>query len=167
MIWGQLGAPVLNPAMTDRLIAVEIDASIGRSASPEAEHDRKAAIYDLLEDNSFTLANGVPGPYHLILANLENRLVFDVRNEAQHNIVAFGLSMSPFRRIVKDYFEICNSYYDAIRTANPGQIETIDMARRGLHNEGSEILRERLKGKAEMDLDTARRLFTLVCALLS
>jgi uncharacterized protein (UPF0262 family) len=153
--------------MTNRLIAVEIDESIGRSASPEAEHDRKAAIYDLLEDNQFSLANGVDGPYHLILANLENRLVFDVRNAAQENIVAFGLSMTPFRRIVKDYFDICGSYYDAIRTANPSQIETIDMARRGLHNEGSEILRERLKGKAEMDLDTARRLFTLVCALLS
>jgi uncharacterized protein (UPF0262 family) len=153
--------------MIDRLIAVEIDESIGRSISPEAEHERKAAIFDLLEDNSFKLSNGVVGPYHLILANLENRLVFDVRNQAQENIVAFGLSMTPFRRIVKDYFEICGSYYDAIRTANPSQIETIDMARRGLHNEGSEILRERLKGKAEMDLDTARRLFTLVCALLS
>jgi uncharacterized protein (UPF0262 family) len=153
--------------MTNRLIAIEIDESIGRSASPEAEHERKTAIFDLLEDNRFQLCNGVAGPYHLILANLENRLVFDVRNQAQQNIVAFGLSMSPFRRIVKDYFDICGSYYDAIRTANPGQIETIDMARRGLHNEGSEILRERLKGKAEMDLDTARRLFTLVCALLT
>jgi uncharacterized protein (UPF0262 family) len=153
--------------MTSRLIAVEIDESIGRSASPEAEHERKSAIYDLLEDNFFTLANGVPGPYHLILANLENRLVFDVRTSAQKNIVAFGLSMMPFRRIVKDYFDICNSHYDAIRTANPAHIVTIDMARRGLHNEGSEILRERLKGKAEMDLETARRLFTLVCALLS
>jgi uncharacterized protein (UPF0262 family) len=167
MIWVLLGARALSRHMTNRLIAVEIDESIGRSASPEAEHDRKAAIYDLLEDNQFSLANGVDGPYHLILANLENRLVFDVRNAAQENIVAFGLSMTPFRRIVKDYFDICGSYYDAIRTANPSQIETIDMARRGLHNEGSEILRERLKGKAEMDLDTARRLFTLVCALLS
>jgi uncharacterized protein (UPF0262 family) len=153
--------------MAKQLIAIEIDDSIGRSASPEAEHDRKAAIYDLLEDNHFVLSNGVAGPYHLILANLENRLVFDVRNAAQENIVAFGLSMTPFRRIVKDYFQICESYYDAIRNANPVQIETIDMARRGLHNEGSEILRERLKGKADMDLDTARRLFTLVCALLS
>ncbi len=151
----------------NRLIAVEIDESIGRSASPEAEHERRTAIFDLLEDNVFKLSNGVDGPYHLILANLENRLVFDVRNEAQQNIVAFGLSMSPFRRVVKDYFDICESYYDAIRTANPAQIETIDMARRGLHNEGSEILRERLGGKAEMDLDTARRLFTLVVALLA
>jgi uncharacterized protein (UPF0262 family) len=153
--------------MVKRIVAIEIDDSIGRSASPEAEHERKAAIYDLLEDNQFSLSSGVVGPYHLILANLENRLVFDVRTAAQENIVAFGLSMSPFRRIVKDYFDICESYYDAIRTANPAQIETIDMARRGLHNEGSEILRERLKGKAEMDLDTARRLFTLVYALLS
>jgi uncharacterized protein (UPF0262 family) len=151
----------------NRLIAVEIDESIGRSASPEAEHERRTAIFDLLEDNVFKLSNGIDGPYHLILANLENRLVFDVRNEAQQNIVAFGLSMSPFRRVVKDYFDICESYYDAIRTANPAQIETIDMARRGLHNEGSEILRERLGGKAEMDLDTARRLFTLVVALLA
>ena len=150
----------------NRLIAVEIDDSIGRSASPEAEHERKAAIYDLLEDNRFKLSNGVEGPYHLILANIENRLVFDVRNEAQQNIVAFGLSMTPFRRIVKDYFDICESYYDAIRNAGPQQIETIDMARRGLHNEGSEILIERLGGKVELDLDTARRLFTLVCALL-
>jgi uncharacterized protein (UPF0262 family) len=153
--------------MVKRLVAIEIDDSIGRSASPEAEHERKAAIYDLLEDNYFSLSNGVSGPYHLVLANLENRLVFDVRTEAQVNIVAFGLSMTPFRRIVKDYYNICESYYDAIRNANPVQIETIDMARRGLHNEGSEILRERLQGKAEMDLDTARRLFTLVYALLS
>lgn len=149
-----------------RLVAVEIDDSIGRSSSPEAEHDRRAAIYDLLEANIFKLANGVDGPYHLVLANKENRLVFDVRDEAQHNIIAFGLSLTPFRRIVRDYFDICESYYDAIRNANPMQIETIDMARRGLHNEGSEILRERLNGKAEMDLDTARRLFTLVYALL-
>jgi uncharacterized protein (UPF0262 family) len=154
-------------SLTNKLIAIEIDESIGRSASPEAEHDRKAAIYDLLEDNRFQLANGVSGPYHLVLANLENRLVFDVRDVSQQGIIAFGLSLTPFRRIVKDYFEICESYYDAIRNANPAQIETIDMARRGLHNEGSEILVERLKGKADMDMDTARRLFTLVCALLS
>ena len=170
MIWDRHGVRLMSRSMADatsRLIAVEIDDSIGRSASPEAEHERRAAIYDLLEDNRFQLSNGVAGPYHLILANLENRLVFDVRNEAQQNIVAFGLSMTPFRRIVKDYFEICESYYDAIRNANPAQIETIDMARRGLHNEGSEILQERLRGKADMSFDTARRLFTLVCALLA
>jgi uncharacterized protein (UPF0262 family) len=153
-------------ASTGRLIAVEIDDSIGRSASPEAEHERRTAIFDLLEDNSFALSSGVEGPYHLILASMDNRLVFDVRDQAQNNIVAFGLSMMPFRRIVKDYFDICESYYDAIRNANPAQIETIDMARRGLHNEGSEVLRERLKGKVDLDFDTARRLFTLICALL-
>lgn len=149
-----------------RLCAVEISDSIGHSPSPEAEHERKAAIYDLLEDNHFKLSNGAAGPYHLVLATMEGRLVFDVRDPAQNPIMAFGLSLTPFRRIVKDYFHICESYYDAIRNSNPAQIETIDMARRGLHNEGSEILMERMKGKAEMDLDTARRLFTLLTALL-
>ena len=156
----------MTPETTQRLIAVEIDESIGRSASPEAEHERKAAVYDLLQDNSFRLANGIAGPYHLILATMEGRLVFDVRDAKKLPLIAFGLSLTPFRRIVKDYFQICESYYDAIRNSNPQQIETIDMARRGLHNEGSEILRDRLTGKAEMDLGTARRLFTLVCALL-
>jgi uncharacterized protein (UPF0262 family) len=151
---------------TDKLVSVDIDASIGRSVLPEAEHERRAAIYDLLEDNTFKLVNGVAGPYGLLLAHLENRLVFDVRDTTQKTIIAFGLSMMPFRRVVKDYFDICESYYDAIRTANPAHIETIDMARRGLHNEGSEILIERLRGKVELDHDTARRLFTLVCALL-
>ena len=156
----------MTPETTQRLISVEIDESIGRSPSPEAEHERKAAVYDLLEDNSFRLANGIAGPYHLILATMEGRLVFDVRDSKKLPLFAFGLSLTPFRRIVKDYFQICESYYDAIRNSNPQQIEIIDMARRGLHNEGSEILRDRLTGKAEMDLGTARRLFTLVCALL-
>ena len=149
-----------------RLIAVDIDDSIGRSPSPEAEHERKAAVYDLLEDNSFRLANGMAGPYSLVLASMEGRLVFDVRDATKNPLIAFGLSLTPFRRIVREYFQICESYYDAIRNSNPQHIETIDMARRGLHNEGSDILRERLNGKAEMDMATARRLFTLVCALL-
>jgi uncharacterized protein (UPF0262 family) len=150
----------------DRLIAIELDASIGRGPSAEAEHDRNSAIYDLLESNSFALANGVPGPYHLVLSTQEGRLVFDVRNTSQQPILLIGLSLTPFRRIVKDYFQICDSYYDAIRMASPAQIEIIDMARRGLHNEGSDILKERLAGKATVDMDTARRLFTLVCALV-
>jgi uncharacterized protein (UPF0262 family) len=149
-----------------RLIAVEIDSSIGVSSSREAEQERDAAIRDLLEANSFKLVGGETGPYHLILAVQTQRLVFDVRDAAQVPIVAFGLSLSPFRRIVTDYLQICESYYSAVRSGNPAQIETIDMARRGLHNEGSEILRERVDGKVEIDLDTARRLFTLVCALL-
>ncbi len=150
----------------NRLVAVEMDDSIGRGPSPEAEHERNAAIYDLLEDNRFALANGVTGPYHLILSTLEGRLVFDVRNAAQEPILAIGLSLTPFRRIVKDYFQICDSYYEAIKLATPSQIETIDMARRGLHNEGSEILLERLNGKIVTDVETARRLFTLICALV-
>jgi uncharacterized protein (UPF0262 family) len=150
----------------ERLIAVEIDSSIGVSASREAEQERDAAITDLLEANSFALTIGGAGPYHLILAVQSGRLVFDVRNQAQEPVAAFGLSLSPFRRIVSDYLQICESYYGAVRSGSTSQIETIDMARRGLHNEGSEILRERLSGKVEMDLDTARRLFTLVCALL-
>ena len=149
-----------------RLIAVELDETIGRGPSPEAEHERATAIYDLIEDNRFQLSNGMAGPYHLILSTHEGRLVLDVRDPAQHPLMAFGLSLTPFRRIVKDYFQICDSYYEAIRSSSPQQIETVDMARRGLHNEGSEILMERLSGKVKTDLDTARRLFTLVCALV-
>lgn len=148
------------------MVAVEIDASITINLAPDTEHERKAAIRDLLEDNYFSMKNGTEGPYHLLLSSQEGRLVLDVRDTKNTPIMAFGLSLTPFRRIVKDYFQICESYYDAVRNANPAQIETIDMARRGVHNEGSEILRERLSGKADMDLDTARRLFTLVCSLL-
>jgi uncharacterized protein (UPF0262 family) len=149
----------------NRLVAVDLDASIGPGPTPEADHERRVAIYDLVEDNSFTLTAFPEGPYRLNLSTADGRLMFDIRNEAEDRLSLIGLSMSPFRRIVKDYFMICESYYEAIRTATPSQIETIDMARRGLHNEGSEILRERLNGKAEVDFDTARRLFTLVCVL--
>lgn len=155
--------------MTDkpknRLVAVDLDGSIGPGPSPEAEHERRVAIYDLVEDNAFTLAAHPEGPYRLQLSTADGRLMFDVLNQASDRLSLIGLSMSPFRRIVKDYFMICESYYAAIRTATPSQIETIDMARRGLHNEGSELLRERLAGKVEIDFDTARRLFTLVCVL--
>lgn len=155
--------------MTDkpqnRLMAVELDSSIGPGPSPEAEHERRVAIYDLIEDNRFTLEAQPQGPYRLMLSTADGRLIFDVLDEKADRLTMIGLSMSPFRRIVKDYFMICESYYQAIRTATPSQIETIDMARRGLHNEGSELLRERLAGKVEMDFDTARRLFTLVCVL--
>ena len=151
--------------MADRLIAVELDASIGPGPSPEAEHERRVAIYDLVEDNSFTLLASPIGPYRLQLSAADGRLVFDILNEREERLSLIGLSMSPLRRIVKDYYMICESYYEAIRIATPSQIETIDMARRGLHNEGSEMLRERLNGKVEIDFDTARRLFTLVCVL--
>jgi uncharacterized protein (UPF0262 family) len=149
----------------NRLVAVDLDTSIGPGPSPEAEHERRVAIYDLVEDNSFTLAAHPQGPYRLHLSAAGGRLMFDVLDATEQRLSLIGLSMSPFRRIVKDYFLICESYYAAIRTATPSQIETIDMARRGLHNEGSELLQARLAGKAEIDFNTARRLFTLVCVL--
>ncbi|MBM3520728.1 MAG: UPF0262 family protein [Alphaproteobacteria bacterium] len=155
----------MGETKNNRLIAVDLDRSIGPGPSPEAEHERRVAIYDLVEANSFMLAAHPEGPYRLQLSTADGRLMFDILNEREERLSLIGLSMSPFRRIVKDYFLICESYYAAIKTATPSQIETIDMARRGLHNEGSELLRERLTGKVEIDFDTARRLFTLVCVL--
>lgn len=147
-----------------RLIAVTLDdASIGR-ASPDIEHERAVAIYDLIEENSFALPNR-PGPYHLVLSLADRRLIFDVRSEKGEPLVTHGLSLTPFRKIVKDYYLVCESYHQAIRVASPSRIEAIDMGRRALHNEGSQILEERLKGKIELDSDTARRLFTLICVL--
>ena len=148
-----------------RLLAVELDASIGPGPSPEAEHERRVAIYDLIEENSFCLAAEPTGPYRLRLSTADGRLIFDVLNEREERLSLIGLSMSPFRRIVKDYFMICESYYEAIRSSTPSQIEAIDMGRRGIHNEGSQTLVDRLEGKIEVDFETARRLFTLVCAL--
>ncbi len=147
-----------------RLIAVTLDdASIAR-ASPDIEHERAVAVYDLVEENSFALP-GHPGPFRLVLAIVDRRLHFDVRSDAGEPLVTHALSLTPFRRIVKDYSLVCESYHQAIRQAAPRRIEAIDMGRRALHNEGSEILMERLKGKIELDLDTARRLFTLICVL--
>jgi uncharacterized protein (UPF0262 family) len=148
-----------------RLVKVTLDeASIG-SSSPDIDHERKVAIYDLIEDNSFAPCEHDGGPYVLNLSISENRLVFDIREESGAPVMAHLLSLTPFRKIVKDYFLICDSYYKAIRTATPTQIEAIDMGRRGLHNEGSDLLKERLKEKIEIDFDTARRLFTLICVL--
>ena len=148
-----------------RLINVTLDdASIGRG-NPDVEHERMVAIYDLLEDNSFEPIGHDGGPYALNLAIADNRLVFDIRLADGQPVVAHLLSLSPFRKIVKDYFLICESYYSAIKTASPAQIEAIDMGRRGLHNEGSELLQERLKDKVTVDFDTARRLFTLISVL--
>lgn len=155
--------PVDDPRF--RLVAVTLDdASIGRS-SADVEHERAVAIYDLIEQNSFAPAGHAGGPYALHLSMAENRLVFDVRLADGAPLVAHLFSLTPFRRIVKDYFMICESYYQAIRTATPSQIEAIDMGRRGLHNEGSELLKERLKDKVDVDFDTARRLFTLISVL--
>lgn len=153
-------------AETRRLIAVTLDdASIGR-ANRDVEHERTIAIYDLLEDNRFAPAGDTrPGPYSLKVSLADNRLVLDIARHDGEPVVSHYLSLSPLKRVVKDYFLVCESYYAAIRHSMPSQIEAIDMGRRGLHNEGSELLRERLKDKVTCDHQTARRLFTLVCAL--
>ena len=148
----------------DRLVDITLDeASLGRP-SADIDHERKVAIFDLLEENSFSLPGG-GGPYHLHLSIVENRLVFALHEESRGGRSTVILSLSPFRRIVRDYFMICESYYEAIRTATPSRIEAIDMGRRGLHDEGSRILRDRLDGKIDVDFGTARRLFTLICVL--
>ena len=148
-----------------RLIEVTLDeASIGRN-NAEVEHEREVAIFDLLEKNRFALEAHDSGPYTLRLSLVDNRLVFTVADEAREPIQHVMLSLSPFRRIVKDYFLICDSYYAAIKTQPAAKIEAIDMGRRGLHDEGSRLLQERLKGKINVDIATARRLFTLLCAL--
>lgn len=149
-----------------KLIAVTIDeASIGRT-TPEVDHERQVAIFDLLEGNVFELTAGPPGPYRLAVAMAEQRLVLSVTPDGGDAPAAvFLLSLSPFRRVVKDYFLVCENYFEAIKTAPPSRIEALDMGRRALHDEGSKLLMERLDGKVRLDFDTARRLFTLLCAL--
>lgn len=149
---------------------IELDDANLPPPTPEIEQERKVAMFDLLEENHFDLPKRcdriVPGgPYRVGLSIREKRLVFDILTEAGDKAAEFHLSLSPFRQVVKDYWAICESYFDAVRNLPPSQIETIDMARRGIHNEGARILIERLEGKAEIDNDTARRLFTLICVL--
>ena len=152
-------------ANKQRLVKVTLDEeSIGRS-NEDVEHEREVAIYDLLEQNSFAPVGHDGGPYILHLSINANRLVFDIREEDNAPVMAHLLSLSPLRRIVKDYYIICDSYYQAIRTATPDKIEAIDMGRRAIHNDGCSILMERLQGKVKIDIDTARRLFTLICVL--
>jgi uncharacterized protein (UPF0262 family) len=146
-----------------RLQTVVLDETSLASASRDQEHERQVAIFDLLEANFFRPEGAPGGPYDLRIALIENRLALDIQGpEFQQRHL---LSLSPFRSVIKDYFMVCESYYDAIRSATPTQIEALDMGRRGLHNEGSTLLRTRLEGKVETDTDTARRLFTLICAL--
>jgi uncharacterized protein (UPF0262 family) len=147
-----------------RIAGVELDEKSVLRRAKEIEEERAVAIRDLLEKNEFAPHGSPGGPYHLVLSIAENRLVLDIRltDASEHKKVV--LSLTPFRRVVKDYFMICESYYNAVKHA-PAQIEAIDMGRRGIHNEGADILKERLKGKIAMDTDTARRLFTLICVL--
>ncbi len=148
-----------------RIVEISLDERTVVRRSPDVEHERAVAIYDLTEENYFFPAGQDCGPYHLHLAISENRLLFDIRSDAGDPVATVSLALLPFRRIVKDYFAVCESYYEAIRSASPSKIEAIDMGRRGLHDEGSELLRDRLDGKIELDCDTARRLFTLICVL--
>lgn len=153
-----------------KIIHIDLDDRNLPPPTPEIDQERKVAMFDLLEDNSFSIPARddrvvPPGPYKLALSIKERRLVFDLTQENDEPAGAFLLSLGPFRQVVKDYFQICESYFDAVKTLPPSQIETIDMARRGIHNEGARVLQERLEGKADVDTDTARRLFTLICVL--
>jgi uncharacterized protein (UPF0262 family) len=159
-----------QPARPDRLIEVTLDETGLAPPTPEVEQERRVAIFDLLEENRFALParddrEVTPGPYKLHLAIRDRRLVFDVTADSGTRATEFHLSLTPFRQVVKDYFQICESYFDAVKRLPPSQIEAIDMGRRGIHNEGSRILLERLGGKVETDMATARRLFTLICVL--
>ncbi|CTQ31689.1 UPF0262 family protein [Jannaschia rubra] len=152
--------------MNARIASIRIDDRNLPTPTPEIEQERAVAIFDLLEDNSFALcaANAPEGPYDVQLAIRDRRLVFDVDTE-NGKAGEFHLSLGPFRQVVKDYYQICEAYFDAVKKLPASQIEAIDMARRGIHNEGARILQERLEGKAQVDADTSRRLFTLICVL--
>lgn len=147
-----------------RIVKITLDERSLARATADIEHERKVAVYDLLQDNAFAPTGVEGGPFELALSIVERRLVFDVRKEGGAALGQVHLSLTPLRKIIKDYFMLCESYYDAIRNAAPAQIETVDMARRAMHNEGSEILIERLKDKIVIDQNTARRLFTLICS---
>jgi uncharacterized protein (UPF0262 family) len=148
-----------------RIVNVLLDEGSLGQGTPHVSHDRAAAIFDLLEENHFEPNDGSLGPFILHLGVRENRLVFDVRDESDQEAFAFSVPIAAFRSIVRDYHIICDSYYDAIRTGTPSRIQAIDMGRRGLHNEGAELLKARLGDHVVVDLDTARRLFTLLCVL--
>jgi uncharacterized protein (UPF0262 family) len=149
----------------DRLVKVTLDEeSIGRG-SPDQEHERAVAIYDILEGNSFRVPDNEHGPYLLKLGLVERKLSFEIQSADGRWLMTHLISLSPFRRVIRDYQMVCESYYNAIRTASASQIEAIDMGRRGLHDEAAELLMQRLEGKVEVDHSTARRIFTLIFAL--
>jgi uncharacterized protein (UPF0262 family) len=148
-----------------RLVAVTLDEdSIGRG-SPDQEHERAIAIYDIVESNSFYVPGNEHGPYLLKLGIVERKLSFEIQSQDGRWLMTHLLSLSPFRRVIRDYSMVCDSYYSAIRTASASQIEAIDMGRKGLHDEAAELLMQRLEGKVEVDFNTARRIFTLIFAL--
>ena len=150
----------------NRIIDIQLGNEERPLLSPEAEQERSIAVYDLIEENDFGLP-GHPGPYSLVIRSEARHIHFDVRSADGAPMAGFFLAMGPLRRIIRDYRTVCDNYYDAIRTKTPSQIQAIDMGRRSLHDEGAEVLRERLDGKVLMDGATARRLFSLVCVLKS
>jgi uncharacterized protein (UPF0262 family) len=148
-----------------RIVDVRLDGDARAWERPEIKHDRAVAIFDLLEENTFAPVDGTLGPFVLHLRVSENRLIFDLRDEADGPLQEFTLPGTVFRSVIRDYFVVCESYYEAIKTASPSKIQALDMGRRGLHNEGAELLRERLADDVDIDVDTARQLFTLICVL--
>jgi uncharacterized protein (UPF0262 family) len=154
-----------EPQKSTRLVDIQLIEKTAVRRRPEAEHERKVAIFDLLEANHFVPAVDHPGPYKLELSAEETRLIFDIRAADGGELARVPLALQPFRGIVKDYFKVCETYYQAIKGASPSRIEAIDMGRRGLHDEGSRLLQSELAGRIEIDHDTARRLFTLLCVL--
>ena len=158
----------MRVVMSNRLIAINLDDSGLPAPTPEMTQERQVAVFDLLEENSFTVPDAATaGPYALTLSVKDRRLAFDVADEAGAPVSGFHLSLTPFKQIIKDYFVICESYFDAVKHLGPTQIEALDEGRRGIHGEGARVLQERLEGKATIDLPTARRLFTLVSVLHS
>jgi uncharacterized protein (UPF0262 family) len=160
-----MNSPSERQDQSNRIIEITLDeTSLGRNTA-EVDHERQVAIFDILESNSFSLDEGPEGPYRLRLAIIEKRLCFEVFSEERAPLTTFVLSLTPLSKLIKDYFLVCESYYEAIKTAPPSRIEALDMGRRGLHDEGSRILLDRLHGTITTDFDTSRRLFTLICAL--
>jgi uncharacterized protein (UPF0262 family) len=148
-----------------RICNIQLDERLVLRRNPDIEQERAVAIYDLIEEHSHFRLDGKPGPYDLLLGIQESRLVIDVRDRSEAPLARIVLALRPFRKIVRDYFTLCESYFDAIKRLSPSQIEAIDMGRRGLHDEGSEMLRDHLGAQVEIDRETARRLFTLICVL--
>mgnify|MGYP003627454992 CR=1 FL=1 len=149
----------------NRLFDVRLDDRNFVARNPEVEHERRVAIYDLLEDNSFAMVGVDQGPYALRLLRQENRLIFEIAGDNGMHVADIPLALSTFRKIIRDYFTVCESYYDAIKSSSPSKIEAIDMGRRGLHDEGADLLKTKLAEFVDVDDSTARRLFTLICVL--
>jgi uncharacterized protein (UPF0262 family) len=155
----------MSDEAASRIIDIRLDAASIVRWSPEVEHERRVAVFDLLERNLFALENGFAGPYRVELSLRDATLVMAVSDEGGTQHTEVMLAMRPFRRLIKDYFLVCDSYFQAIKSASPSRIEAIDMGRRGLHDEGAEKLADALAGKVRLDGETARRLFTLICVL--